>query len=56
MPANAGDVGDVGLTLGLERLPGVGMATHSIFIDCKISRDRGALWAIVHGVTKSWTQ
>jgi len=47
MPANAGDVGDVGSTPGLERLPGVGMATHCIFLDCKISRDSGALWAIV---------
>ena len=32
MPANAGDVGDVRLTSGLERLPGVGMATHCIFL------------------------
>ena len=54
--ANAGDVGDVGSTPGLEILPGVRMATHSIFLDCKISRDRGALWTLVHGVTKSWTE
>ena len=35
-PANAGDVGDGGLTPGLERSSGGGMATHSIILAGKI--------------------
>ena len=33
-----------------------GMATHSSILSWKIPMDRGAWWAIVHGVTKSWIQ
>ena len=33
-----------------------GMATHSSILVWRISMDRGAWWAIVHGVTKSQTQ
>ena len=32
------------------------MATHSRIIAWRISMDRGAWQATVHGVTKSWTQ
>ena len=32
------------------------MATHSTVFAWKISMDRGAWWATVHGVTKSQTQ
>ena len=37
-PANAGDLRDMGLTLGLERVPGggCGMAAHSSFLACRI--------------------
>ena len=33
----------------------VGMATHSTILAWRISMDRGAWWATVHGVTKSQT-
>ena len=32
------------------------MATHSSILAWRIPRDRGAWWATVHRVTKSWTQ
>ena len=32
------------------------MATHSSILAWRIPMDRGAWWAIVHGVTKSQTQ
>ena len=31
-------------------------ATHSSILAWRIPMDRGAWWATVHGVTKSWTQ
>jgi len=31
------------------------MATHSSILAWRIPMDRGAWWAIVHGVAKSWT-
>ena len=33
-----------------------GMATHSSILTWKISKDRGARWATVHGVAKSQTK
>ena len=33
-----------------------GMATHSSIFAWIIPMDRGTWWALVHGVTKSWTQ
>ena len=33
-----------------------GMATHSSILAWRIPMDRGAGWATVHGVEKSWTQ
>jgi len=32
-----------------------GMATHSSILAWRISMDRGAWWATVHGVAESWT-
>ena len=32
------------------------MATHSSILAMENSTDRGAWWATVHGVTKSWTR
>ena len=52
LPANAGDVG---LSPGLERTLEEGMATHSSILSWRISMDRGAWWATVHGVKKRWT-
>ena len=53
--ANAGDIRDVGLIPGSERSSGGGHATHSSVLAWRIPMDRGAWWAIVHGVTKGWT-
>ena len=48
------NAGDLGLIPGLEGLLEKGMATHSN--SClENSQDRGAWWATVHGVAKSWT-
>ena len=53
--ANAGDAGDVGLILGLGISPGEGNGNSLKYSCLEITRDRGALWATVHGVTMSWT-
>ena len=50
---NAGDLGSIP---GLGRSPGGGKATHSRILAWRIPMDRGAWWAIVHGVTKSQTR
>ena len=42
--------------LGWEDPLEEGMATHSSILAWRISMDRGAWWAAVHGVTQSWTQ
>ena len=55
-PASAGDVGDMGLIPGLGISPGGG---HGNPLQCSClesSMDRGAWWATVHGVERSWTQ
>ena len=47
------DAGDTGLIPGLERSPGEG---NSLQYSClENSMDKGVLWAIVHGVSKSQT-
>ena len=56
MSANAGDARDVGLIPGLGRSPGGGNGTPLQNSCLENSRDRGAWWATVHGVAKSWTQ
>ena len=42
-------------SLGREDSPEKGMATHSSILVWRVSMDRGAWWATVHGVTKSQT-
>ena len=55
-PAIAGDVVDVGSIPGLERSLGGGNG-NSLQYSCQDNLlDRGSWQAIVHGVTKSWTQ
>ena len=48
--------GDLSSIPELGRFPlEEGMATHSTILAWRIPLDRGAWWAIIHGVTKSWT-
>ena len=54
LPANAGDMTD--LVLGSRRSPPEGNGNPLQYSSLEISMDRGARWAAVHGVTKSWTQ
>ena len=54
-PTNAGDARGVSLIPGLGRCPGGGHGNQFQYSCLKISTDRGAWWATVHGVTKSWT-
>ena len=51
-PGNAGDIRDVGRSLGREDPLEEGMATHSSILAWRISMDRGAWRATVHGVTQ----
>ena len=53
-PANAGDLGDVGLILGSGRSPGEGNGNPLQYSGLKNPMDRGA-WCAVHGDAKSWT-
>ena len=41
--------------LGQEDPLEEGMSTHSSILAWRIPMDRGAWWATVHGVAKSWT-
>ena len=53
LPFNAGDAEDVGSVLR-SGLPGVGNGNPLQYSCLENSRDRGASWATVHGVAKSW--
>ena len=55
LPANAGNSGDIGSILGQEFPLEEEMAIHSNILSWKNAMDRGAWWATVHGVAKSWT-
>ena len=50
---NAGDVGSVP---GSGRSPGAGKGNPFQYFSLEKSVYRGAWWAIIHGVAKSWTQ
>ena len=52
-PANAGDSRDVSLIPGLGRFPGGGHDNPLLYSCLENPVDRGAWWAMVHGVTKS---
>ena len=56
LPANAGDVRDVGSVLGLGGSPGEGNDYPLQYSCLENSMDRGALWATVQRVENSWTQ
>ena len=53
LPANAGDTRDMGSIPGLGRSPGGGNGDPFQYSLLRISMDRGAWWAIVHGVAES---
>ena len=55
LPANAGDLRDAGVTPGSRRSPGGGHGNPLQYSCLENSTDRGAWWATVHKVTKSWT-
>ena len=55
-PASAGDTGDAGLIPGLGRYPAGGNGNPVQYSCLENPMDRGAWWAIVHGVAKSQTQ
>ena len=50
------NVGDLGSIPGLGRSPGEGNGYPLQYSGLENSMDRGAWWATVHGVTKSWTR
>ena len=56
LPVNAGDARDVGSIPGLGKSPGVGNGNPLQYSCLGNPMDRGAWWALVHGVTNSWTQ
>ena len=55
LPANAGGIKDVGLIPGLGRSPGGGHGNPLQYSGLENPVDRGACWATVHRVAKSWT-
>ena len=56
LAANAGDIRDTGLIPGSGRSPGGGCGNPLQYSGLENPRDRGAWWAVVHGVAKSWTR
>ena len=55
LPANAGDVRGVGSISGSGRSPGGGHGNPLQYSCLENLMDRGAWWAILHKVSKSWT-
>ena len=53
--ATSGDIGDTGSTPGSGRPPGRGHGNPFQYSYLENPMDRGAWWATVHTVTKSWT-
>ena len=55
LTANAGDIRDAGSGPASGRFPGGRHGNPLQYSWLEIPMDRGAWWATVHGVTKSWT-
>ena len=55
LPANAGNAEDVGLIPRSGRYPTVGNGNLLQYSCLENAMDRGAWWAIVSGIAKSWT-
>ena len=56
LPANAGDIRDVGSIPGLGRLPGGGHGNSLQYSCLENPMDREDWWATIHGVAKSRTR
>ena len=56
LPANAGDVKDIGLISGSGRSPGGGHGNPLQYSCLKNPMDRRDWWAMVHRVAQSWTR
>ena len=56
LPANAGDIIDVGLIPGLGRYPGEGNGNPLQYSYLENPMDRGACRATLHRVSNNWTQ
>jgi len=56
MPANVGDIRNPGLVLWLGRSPGEGNGSPIQYSYLENPMGRGAWWATVHRVAKSWSQ
>ena len=54
-PADAGDARDMGSIPGSGRSPEEGNGNSLQYSYLEIFMDKGAWWATVHGVAKSWT-
>ena len=54
--ASACSGGDLGLIPGSGKSPGEGNGNPLQYSCLENSMDRGAWWAVVHGVSKSWTR
>ena len=54
LPASPGDIRDMGWIPGLGRSPGGGNGNPLQYSCLENSMDRGAWWATVHRVAKSW--
>ena len=55
LPANARDVRVTGLILGSGRSPRGGYGNPLQYSSLESTMDRGAWWAAVYGVARSWT-
>ena len=56
LPANAGDIREVGLIPALGRSPGGGQGNPLQYSSLENPMDRGAWWATVHRFAKNQTQ
>ena len=56
LPSNAGDLRDMGSVPGWRRSPGGGHGNSPQYCCLEDLMDRGAWWATVHRVAKSWTR
>ena len=56
LPANAGGTRDTGLIPGLGRFPGGRNGNPLQYSYLENPMDRGAWWATVNGVARTWTQ